>query len=139
VAATLFAMANRTEYCGGVAREIEGFQDDIVASAPPEALGDLPLVVLSRGRPSRAQDFAGAAVTPEYLTDVDRVWAALQAELAGLSTRSVQRVVVDSGHAIPLEAPDAVVDAVRDVLQTSAGSRARAPSAAASQVPSSSE
>jgi pimeloyl-ACP methyl ester carboxylesterase len=139
VAATLLAMANRTEYCGGVAREIEGFQGDIVASEPPAALGDLPLVVLSRGRPSRTQDFAGAAVTAEFLADVDRVWAELQTELAALSTRSEQRVVADSGHAIPLEAPHAVVDAVVDVLQSASGTRTRAPSAAASQVPSSSE
>jgi pimeloyl-ACP methyl ester carboxylesterase len=109
------AMANRTSYCRGALREIRGFRADISSADPPAMLGDLPLVVLSRGRPSAASDFSGS-VPSEYLTHFDATWAELQSELAALSTRSSHRSVASSGHAIPLEAPEAVVGAVRDLL-----------------------
>lgn len=129
-------LANRTGYCRGVLKEIDGFQGDIVAPAGPAPLGDLPIVVLTRGRPSRAADFAPAVVPESFLQENDRVWAALQDELAALSTRSVHRTVAESGHPIPLEAPAAVVDAVREALQMSARARAPTPSLEASGVPS---
>ena len=40
----------------------------------------------------------------------------MQAQLALLSTRGRQVVVEGSGHAIQYEAPNAVADAVRDVV-----------------------
>jgi pimeloyl-ACP methyl ester carboxylesterase len=133
--AELLALANRTEYCDGVRREMAGFPADLVAQTPPASLGDLPLAVLSRGRPSVPADFGGADVPADFLAEQDRVWASLQAELAALSSRTLHRTLPASGHAIPLEAPDAVVEAVRDVLQMARSTRARVPSAAASQTP----
>jgi pimeloyl-ACP methyl ester carboxylesterase len=138
VAAELLAMSNRNGYCAGVMHEMEGFPQDLVSDRGPGALGDLPLVVLTRGRPTRRDDFPGADVSADFLAQQDRVWSELQTELAALSTRAVHRIVPESGHAIPLEAPATVVDAVRDVLQSVTSIRARAPSAEASHVPSSS-
>jgi hypothetical protein len=45
-------------------------------------------------------------------------WADLQRGLAERSHRGRQVLVADSGHAIPEEAPDAVIGAVRDVVTT---------------------
>jgi len=50
--------------------------------------------------------------------DADPQWRAtwvngMQAEFARLSTRGKQIVLENSGHAIPFDAPDAVVDAIR--------------------------
>lgn len=49
--------------------------------------------------------------------DYQRVWMhELQAQLARLSTRGRQVIVGSSGHGIPEEAPDAVIDAIRGVV-----------------------
>ena len=68
-------------------------------------LGDVPLIVLTAGRPSEG------GTTAEQ-----RAWIDLQAGLTRLSTRGRQEVVYDSGHMIPFEAPEAVIDAVRGVV-----------------------
>jgi pimeloyl-ACP methyl ester carboxylesterase len=70
-------------------------------------LGDLPLVVLTRG----LAEFSGpdaAARDEQRRKD--------QAELATRSRAGRQIVVPSSGHHIDLEAPDVVVRAIRDVL-----------------------
>ncbi len=115
LAAEMLAMANRSSYCTGVLREIEGFSIDTQGDAPA-TLGNLPLVVLTRGRKASADDFPGDAPDPDFIAAMDRVWTALQIELAALSSQASHRIVQGSGHSIPLEAPDAVTTAVRDVL-----------------------
>ncbi len=44
------AMENRTSYCAADLKELVGFGADISQREPPASLGDLPLVVISRGR-----------------------------------------------------------------------------------------
>lgn len=61
-----------------------------------EPLGDLPLVVLARGRDSTGD------------------WEAAQRELGELSSAGQVRTV-DSSHEVPTDAPDAVVEALRAV------------------------
>ena len=55
--AEMVAMENRTNYCAGIAHEAHGFESDVSQADPPASLGDLPLVVLTRGRASSAKDF----------------------------------------------------------------------------------
>ena len=76
-------------------------------------LGDHPLVVLTAGR-----GFSfGDPVLAKQAADYHQVWVhEMQAQLALLSTRGRQVVVEGSGHAIQYEAPNAVADAVRDVV-----------------------
>jgi hypothetical protein len=69
----------------------------------PHPLGDLPLVVLSRGR---AEDDAPA----------EEGHRREQAELVALSRSGRQVVAERSGHHIPLQEPELVVAAIRDVL-----------------------
>ena len=76
--------------------------------------GDLPVVVLTRGVspyavPGKPQSALNKAMEDEN--------AAIQKETAALSTRGQQRVVPGAGHVIHADKPDAVVDAVLDVLQ----------------------
>jgi len=110
------AMSNRTGCCGAIAKEMRGFQADVAQPDPPAQLGDLPIVVLTRGRKSSADDLP-YPVPQDYLDEQDRVWAELQDELAHLSTRSSHRIATGSGHGIPLEAPGVVVTAVRDIIE----------------------
>jgi pimeloyl-ACP methyl ester carboxylesterase len=77
-------------------------------------LGAMPLVVLS------AEDSWGKSGTPEsvwFHRSYSKVWTALQQGLAHLSSRGVQRLIKDSGHHIQLEKPQAVIDAVDEVLR----------------------
>jgi pimeloyl-ACP methyl ester carboxylesterase len=77
-------------------------------------LGDRPLIVLTAGKPA----FADAA--PEIARQAaayHQVWMhELQAQLVKLSTRGRQIIVSNSGHGIPDQAPEAVIDAVRQVV-----------------------
>jgi pimeloyl-ACP methyl ester carboxylesterase len=70
-------------------------------------LGDLPLIVLSRGLPEDSSA-AGQKGEEEHNRD--------QAELVGLSRVGKQVVAKRSGHHIPLDEPDLVVAAIRDVI-----------------------
>ena len=69
-------------------------------------LDALPLVVLTSGRTI-------AEAGPEWLT--------LQKELAGLSRSGTQRTVAGAGHYLQLDAPEAVIDAIGNLLKMLAG------------------
>jgi hypothetical protein len=71
------------------------------------ALGDLPLIVLSRGLPQDSSP-AGQKGEEEHNRD--------QAALVALSRIGNQVVAKRSGHHIPLDEPDLVVAAIRDVI-----------------------
>jgi len=79
---------------------------DHEASAYSRGLGDLPLVVLTAGQAAQMPALAGTAGAG--------IWQAMHEELAALSSRGVQQVI-DCGHNIPVERPDAVVAAVEEV------------------------
>jgi pimeloyl-ACP methyl ester carboxylesterase len=79
--------------------------DDLVRAAG--GLEDMPLIVLTQGNPSSASS-AAAGVLPG--------WVALQRRFAERSRRGRQVLVPGSGHGMPQEAPDAIVDAVREMV-----------------------
>lgn len=81
---------------------------------PVRTLGDLPLIVLSHGQlpPEAVPPSLGPAVRAEY----EETWQALQIEMTALSTRGRRIVAAHSGHNIPLEEPELVIDAVRNLL-----------------------
>lgn len=64
-------------------------------------LGNMPMIVLTHGRPVNAE-FKGG-------------WVDLQRRFAATSTRGRQ-VLVPTGHGIPQEAPGAVIAAVREII-----------------------
>ena len=89
-------------------------------SADHHRLGAMPLVVLSIEHPWDIRTPAGARLSRSY----GKVWNALHADLARLSSRGVHRVIKQSGHEIQLDQPQAVIDAVDEVLaQLHAGAR----------------
>ncbi|WP_166455394.1 alpha/beta fold hydrolase [Duganella alba] len=76
--------------------------------------GDLPIVVLTRGvSPYRIPDQPQSA-TNKAIEDAN---FAVQKEYLKLTTRGTQRVVEGAGHVIQAEKPQAVTDAVLEVLQ----------------------
>ena len=77
-------------------------------------LGAMPLVVLS------AENSWGKSGTPEsvwFHRSYSKVWIALHEALAHLSSHGVHRIIKGSGHEIQLDKPQAVIDAVDEVLR----------------------
>ena len=75
---------------------------------PGYVLGDLPLIVLSRGAGGYEGLADSAALENERLN--------LQADLTRLSTNSKHVIVSNSGHNIHLEQPGVVIDAIGQVI-----------------------
>lgn len=101
---------------------VEGI-DLVVSDEEVRASGrlpDVPLDVLTAGRPKPAPSGFPA-------TELDRVWRELQAELAPLTPQGVQVVVEGDGHAIMLQRPEAVVEAIRGVVEGEEGDRPNSP------------
>jgi pimeloyl-ACP methyl ester carboxylesterase len=78
-------------------------------------LGDRPLVVLTAGKPAEEKDLP-KGVSVKEMREFQKTWNEdLQVREARLSTHGKQIVVPDSTHMIPMERPDTVVSAVREV------------------------
>lgn len=82
---------------------------------PDRNYGSIPLVVLTAGKQNlplglpeavQAEIAAGAAE-----------WRRAHRELAALSTRGVDRIIADSMHDIPHQDPQAVIDAILEVVK----------------------
>ena len=78
-------------------------------------LGDLPVIVLSQGRPDYDIGMPGLTLPEPYGSRMKVAALALQNELASLSTRGEQRTIEGAGHAIQYDDPAAVVQALMDV------------------------
>ena len=77
-------------------------------------VGAMPLVVLS------AEYSWGSSGTPDgiwFQRSYSKVWIAMHEALAHLSSGGVHRFIKGSGHQIQLDKPQAVTDAVDDVLR----------------------
>jgi pimeloyl-ACP methyl ester carboxylesterase len=83
-------------------------------SADHHRLGARPLVVLSIEHPWKDTGTpAGVRLDRAY----GKIWNALHQDLARLSSRGVHRIIKGSGHEIELDKPEAVIDAVDEVLR----------------------
>ena len=117
----------RTAWVDAVAAEVGQIEQSnasaaaALAGGPHPLLGDKPLVVLVRDR--NDQQFRDDPAVRE-------TWMALQRELAASSTGGVLRVVEGSGHFVEVDRPQAVIEAVRGVVDQvrSAAAGAAAPS-----------
>ncbi len=84
-------------------------------------LGDMPLVVLTRGEGGYA-DLPGVSAA-----ELENERLRLQADLAGLSSNSVQIIDKKSGHNIHLEDPATVIEAFRRVVDAARRRKALVP------------
>ena len=76
--------------------------------------GAMPLIVISHGKPI-------AGVPPLYSPIVESIWSDMQLDLLNLSSSSKQVIAAQSGHAIPSEQPQFVIDAAREVVRAVRG------------------
>jgi pimeloyl-ACP methyl ester carboxylesterase len=91
------------------------------------SVGSRPVAVLTAGVPTRMPP-----VSAQGNAAMRRVWLDLQRELADLSTNSVHRIVDGAGHYIHWDRPEAVIDAIRDVVTASREGRRMSEAAAGS-------
>jgi pimeloyl-ACP methyl ester carboxylesterase len=100
--------------------EADAMEDDFREAFTLRNLGDRPLAVLSHGKPwsaySQAQHEASGLSQREFEAH-EAEWARLQDEEATWSSDSTHRTLSGSSHVIQLEQPDAVVGAIREVVE----------------------
>jgi pimeloyl-ACP methyl ester carboxylesterase len=75
-------------------------------------LGDLPLVIVSRGRPS--QDPAN--YPPGLIEGMEHAWQQMQRELTLLSSQSWQIIASKSRHVINEDEPEVLVEAIQRMV-----------------------
>lgn len=78
-----------------------------------QSLGDLPLTVLSRGRPP-AQ--ASANYPPGLVEAREQAWQQMQHELTLLSSQSRHIIATRSGHMINEDEPELIVEAIQQMV-----------------------
>lgn len=94
---------------------------DAMAGASTEQLaesrkswGDMPLVVLTRGDYDKDMP---PTFTPEDRDGMKKVWIAMHDEMTALSSAGQHRTIPGAGHFIQHDKPQAVIDAVNDVVK----------------------
>jgi pimeloyl-ACP methyl ester carboxylesterase len=87
-------------------------------------LGNIPLVVLTQDVNDLDRSLGelkmrfGSDFPPELAESIGQEWLRMQKELAELSSNSTHIIVEGTGHNIPDEKPDAVVDAILQVIDS---------------------
>jgi pimeloyl-ACP methyl ester carboxylesterase len=103
----------QSKYVKARAAELEVIQTSAAQARKAGNIGEKPLVVLTAGRNSDTSLKGG--LSNRDFEDYQRTWDDLQMRLAHLSTQGKRTIVPDSGHDIPSERPDAIVEAVREL------------------------
>jgi pimeloyl-ACP methyl ester carboxylesterase len=81
------------------------------------SLADIPLMVISGGKPFINDQRAEHFYTPEQIAHVNEQWPILQANLAKKSARSSHLIAHESGHNIHVDQPKIIIDAVRQMIE----------------------
>jgi pimeloyl-ACP methyl ester carboxylesterase len=108
--------ASGTQWFGTAGKETAAVWNNLAAARAMRlpSLGDMPLVVLSRGK---TQMSPGPGISAEDVEQFRVANEEMQAELATLSTRGKQIIAEDCGHHIQVEQPELVIDAIRKVVE----------------------
>lgn len=111
------ALDHRTCTIGTIYQEIVLFEKGKNITFQPGSLGNIPLIVLTQGKPLSKQDLPGLSPTAKQA--FRETWNKLQQELTTLSSNSIQIIAQKSGHLIMIDEPELVIDAVLRVFESS--------------------
>ena len=75
------------------------------------------LEVQSSHVPRGIAEHAAVGIWEKQAAEVERIWQEFQRELTKLSSDSALIVAEESGHMIPLEEPESVIDAIWQVVE----------------------
>lgn len=95
--------------------ELDAFATICDEAGRARGFGDMPLIVLTA---TELPEWVESRLTAEVLSEQKATWSDLQRDLVMLSTVGEHRVVSDATHYIHHDNPGAVVDAIRDVVET---------------------
>ena len=76
----LLALYHQSHAVGTLLNESTAFEQDISSRNPPHSPGDLPLIVLSQGKPVELSDKMPPNITLEYLLESREVWNQLHTD-----------------------------------------------------------
>jgi pimeloyl-ACP methyl ester carboxylesterase len=113
VAARMANLTSAAYWRAATSESDNGEASGATLRAARHGFGDLPLVVLTRGVSPYAVPGKPQSALNKAFEDENRK---IHIELAATSTRGRERVVAGADHGIPLQQPQAVVQAVTEVL-----------------------
>jgi len=115
-AAYMSAVFSGTRHLDTAARETLGLQESMAAVRDRQLgpLGNIPLTVISAGRPAVS---AGRGISAADAEQMKRLQDEMHAELAALSTQGKRVTAQESGHYVQIDQPQVVVDAIREVVE----------------------
>ena len=108
-----FAIKRLPQTMPGIVAELDALETILGEAGSTANFGEIPLIVLTAGK--QPEEYA-PGMTPELADEMWQVWSELQVEHLARSTNSEHRVIDDAGHYIQFDNPDAVIRAIRDVL-----------------------
>jgi pimeloyl-ACP methyl ester carboxylesterase len=106
---------------GPVIKEAQSTADTLREAGAFRSLRDRPLVVLTALAPLNRAELDALHISEEQGQRVSSAWLALQNDEASWSHQSVHEVFRDSTHYIQFDRPDAVIAAIRDVVNRTRG------------------
>jgi pimeloyl-ACP methyl ester carboxylesterase len=98
--------------------ELAMLKETFAESGTFRSLGDRPLVVLTAMAPLEPGDLAALKLTPEQGRQLQAAWLELHEDEATWSSRARHVRVDDARHYIQFDRPDAVIEAIREVVQS---------------------
>jgi pimeloyl-ACP methyl ester carboxylesterase len=102
-------------------KEMKAFSESGAQAEASGPFGDLLLLVLSHD-----PDKPSVEIPADLVKPTNDAWEKMQEEMAHLSSRGRQSIVKNSAHYIQFDRPDAVVDAINDVVSQARSSTAQA-------------
>ena len=100
----LIALYHQSHVAQTVLNESESFTQDTQSDSPPAPVGDLPLIVLTRG-------------TNVETEEEQAIRDQMQRELVELSTNGKQIMAADSGHGIQYDQPELLIGSVKELVE----------------------
>ncbi|MBP6870349.1 alpha/beta hydrolase [Candidatus Babeliales bacterium] len=79
-----------------------------------KSFGDMPLTVIRAGKPMIEKPITGV-ISQELMDKINKVWLEIQADLLKKSSRGKQLIAENSGHLIPYDQPEIIVEAVQGI------------------------
>lgn len=115
-AAYMSVVFSGTPHLDTAVRETLGLQESLAAVRDRQLglLGDIPLTVISAGRPAIS---AGRGISAADAEQMKKVQDEMHAELAALSTQGKRVIAQESGHYVHVDQLQVVVDAIREVVE----------------------
>lgn len=112
---TFLAIMSSTKFVKTVSQEHEKLEESLKQLKNTEGrLGNKPLVVITAGKNLSSENTG----YPKELTDkFDNLWEAFQKDLVTKSTNGKRIIAKNSGHMIPYEQPEIIIEAIREIVE----------------------